>query len=242
MSWVYSFAHHIMAIIIDALLPRKIARGLKRGSQLSEVKRMNMKRIFSPIPFSLHGKDVYQPIALFKYKDACMKRCLWNFKYYLDPAALFLFADIYSDEIIAMLGDTVSALPISSPAHIIHAPSSSFMSGKRAWDQMHELSKAISDRMNADHPFALFISNALLFNDIRFTAKSQHESSRTERLNSSRDKFCLSNEFFQILSVHRDGKVICLDDVTTTGATFSALSRLIKRQAGIVPISIALCH
>jgi predicted amidophosphoribosyltransferase len=206
------------------------------------VKKLNTARIFSPVPFSLHDSDCGRTFAFFRYKDAFMKRCLWDFKYYLEPDAISFIADVYSDEMIAILSDTVNMLPLGAPAYIIHAPSSSFTSGKRAWDQMHELSKTIAARMNIDNPFMSSLDDAILFNDFVRTEKSQHESSRSERLNSSKDKFCLSGEFCEILSIRRGSKVICIDDVTTTGATLSSICGLVKKYSDVELVCMALCH
>lgn len=180
-----------------------------------------------------------QPEFFFKYRDQSVKRCVWDFKYYLNGSALGLMADIMSDEIIAKLSSTVSSLPFRKPARIIYAPSSSFASGKRNWDQMHELSVEIASRANPLFPLMAVANSAISFTDGNADQKSQHESSRNERIMSVRSKFKISESGLRSLGCCT---FFCIDDVMTTGATLSAISELVMTETGARVSCLAFCH
>ncbi len=160
--------------------------------------------------------------------------------------------------------------------YIIYSPSSSFALGQKSYDHMQTVCEAMEKYFEAEPvmrhegvvsaptAFAHICHGAVLYNSphkkglAHNTAKTQHTGSRKERLSWAKNRFKLSENFLNYLknvdsNTDKDVKhvnqvhIICIDDVTTTGATFNAIQQILKEElAAVVPAlkveSLALCH
>lgn len=210
-SQICRFVSLIMTVL-DYLLPLRVRRRQKI--------RLD--------PSLFISKGVY---TFFSYKDPLMKRLVWDFKYKLDPVALESFTEVMADEIIARLSDTLIDM---RPSLLVYAPSSSFASSKRKWDQMKELSIRLEPYLES---FAHICIDAV---DISNEHRSQHSGGRYERIKWSKDRYTLSTSFLEhIKDAH--ARVLCIDDIVTTGSTLSAIKMLLNAH-GITEVDcLAIC-
>lgn len=139
--------------------------------------------------------------------------------------------------------------------YIVYSPSSSFALGQKNYDHMQMVAKSMEkyfDNNSHDsvhspaHNFAHICHGAILYNKDSGINATQHTQNRSARKLSAKNRFKVSAEFIKYLknlkgansglrtshnassdaSVH----IICLDDVTTTGATFDAIRGLLKKE------------
>ena len=174
--------------------------------------------------------------AFFSYHDASVKAPIWDFKYKLRERALDELAGLMADELIAHLTDSLSDACFQGPAYLIYCPSSSFAAGKKAWDHMEKLSLQIESLINPKFPFLYICTNAV---QVRSTDESQHEGTKGQRLKWSTERYGLSPAFQAAL--RPDIRIICIDDIITTGSTLRAVRQLLT-DAGMNRIdSFAFC-
>ncbi len=225
----------LLAKIVDSLLPKRKSNSHRKTSN----KDVTTSKVVSAYNTHIFGKKAYEHFeystprrdggiyACMPYKEPEIRRAVWNFKYYLHKESLRLFACIMVDELVAHLTNRLTDLPLSSPALLIYSPSSSYCAGKKAFDQMRELSLEIEKLLGSGSkkPFMQICTDAV---QVTKNDKGQHFGTRAERLQWSRERYCLSPAFTSHVknlgpSVH----IICIDDILTTGATFLAITNLL---------------
>ncbi|HEY1037731.1 MAG TPA: hypothetical protein VGE62_04085 [Candidatus Paceibacterota bacterium] len=189
--------------------------------------QMNKRRLSAPF------EDA--PPALFAYRNDFMKAFLWQIKYYAHEEFIKHAADIWSDELIAILTEKHDSSLEKQKALIIHPPSSGYALGTKAFDQMSLLAEKMITATALGN-FCEYARHAVEHSKRDDGMIPQHKGSRRERLDWAARKFRLSEAFVQNLdragtavgceNVH----IICIDDVTTTGATLSAIRQLIQDE------------
>lgn len=226
------------AVFIDTLLPRLTSPS---HNFIHELEKINLYRVFSENSYSYinkNRKDI-QTYSFFNYKDPIIKKTIWGFKYKLDAKSLEAFSHILFDEVIAHLFDTASLITFSIPTFIVYCPSSSYISGKKHFDQMKELSLYIEKLQNPSQPFFSTCCDAINV----LSTKDQHLGTKIERLAWAKNKYKTTNNFRNIIEkflyshrfkndpglnsdtkTHIDIHIICIDDILTTGATLKAVN------------------
>jgi predicted amidophosphoribosyltransferase len=202
---IYLLIKRCWFFILDSVFPKK-SISFQNESIMSIYQRCNI------LPSSYHTR------FLIPYQNSCIKRAIWNFKYYQKETEIKTFSDILSDELIAQLTDNVSTLPLRTPFSLVYPPSTSYMLGTKTFDHMKVLSDMICILQNKDFPF--FKAEHGVFK-IKEDIKPQHLSSKKERSSLSKDKYILKKE----ITSHT---IICIDDVLTTGNTIKSINRLLK--------------
>ncbi len=209
-----------------------------------------------------------QHISFLPYQNPVVKKTIWNMKYKRDIRAISIYADIFYDEIVSSLSDRVCALPfcahkvcMCNVPYIIYSPSSSFALVQKDYDQMQVVVQNMEKYFNnlphsfghtLGHTFAHICHGAILYNKSGNANEAQHTKNKVERKRLAKNRFRVSKEFIQYINEtsaldgSRSGvNIICLDDVTTTGATFTAIQNLLKKELGQNIKSVkcfALCH
>jgi hypothetical protein len=183
-----------------------------------------------------------------KYKDPGVKYTLWQFKYYLNPKSLLWCTYILYDELISEASDRVGTIPFNNPLPLLHCPSSTYFKGAKNFDHMKELTERFGSLQNADAPFFICCTHAILPKATSAAAsRAQHTGSRKERLEWAEQRFFISERFEQYLrektsTTTEVQTVYCIDDVVTTGASLGAISVLLKKKFDVEVKSFCLCH
>jgi predicted amidophosphoribosyltransferase len=218
-------------------------------------------------------KILVRPNILFHYKNPAIKRSIWNAKYYKDPACLDFLAGAWSDELISDMTDRVGGFSLSQLARklILHPPSSSHAKGEKDFDQMILLVEKMINDFSLDN-FYIYLrgsvvhsagssENALSELGLGEASKSevskgvlpesQHKGNRAQRIVWSKNRFRLSGETSAILeklytSDCKTGpvvRVICIDDILTTGATMVSVRDTVKNKFPNIEVSFStLAH
>ncbi len=183
-----------------------------------------------------------------KYKDKSTKQVLWQFKYYLNPAALRLYTYILYDELVSTTTDRIRDIPFQKPHILVHCPSSTFFKGAKGFDHMKELLLKVDDLQSSESPFFECCTHAIL--PVMCIEKAQHMGTRAERIEWAKKRFYISEIFEKFLmeqiSDNLERKIhcqiYCVDDVITTGASLEAISDLFERKFNLKIKNFCLCH
>jgi predicted amidophosphoribosyltransferase len=143
----------------------------------------------------------------------------------------FALAESFSDELIAHISDCVGRLPIAkSLPYLTHVPSSSYALGRKNFDHMEILLTSVEQNFSA---FFTLCTNVILIKPQAtpyiYTQTSQHHLSRRDRFTASESRFCINKEFLNV--IYSTSILYCIDDITTTGATFTAIQKLLSETA-----------
>lgn len=180
--------------------------------------------------------------TLLPYTNPNCKSTIWALKYNNDPRAKANLVQLLLDELIALLTDRLIYSMNPTDIHIICIPSSSYHTGTRDYDQMHEIVLTLGLHKEAQQ-FFTYIPHAFVSANQTSapTAKAQHVLTRKERIASVSKRFVLSAaiEEHQLLEL---AHILILDDVCTTGATFSHAYRLCMNAGAQSVHCIALSH
>jgi predicted amidophosphoribosyltransferase len=203
------------------------------------------------------------------YQHAFIKKIIWDFKYYMKPYAVSICADMLYDELISNMSERINLTPFSRRSLVVYCPSSSFARGEKAFDHMKELLVEIEQFQNPTFPFFVGCIDAIVPQTSNLQLKAQHNSSRAERLSLTQLRFRFSQKFINFLhetskgtdkyrgvmtdqelrsldhappTKHIQHYIYCIDDVTTTGATFDAVVNLFKDVGSFKIQCIALSH
>lgn len=255
---LFNEVKNVFGIVFEVFLPK-----IKNvGDEIEKQEKQVMKMIFKPLEPSNSFFDTFR--SLLPYQDKIIKKLVWDFKYYLKPYAMRFCSNLLCDELVAEMSDRVCTIPFSGPRLIVHCPSSTFFKGEKRFDHMKELLCLIEAQQNSDQPFFVVCTHAIVPRGMSnaSTSKAQHLSSREERLILAQSRFILSKEFIKFFrdkneseyensiksknsNVTRRHTIYCIDDVTTTGATFAAVTKLFEdefRDEKVEVRCIALSH
>lgn len=208
-----------------------------------------------------HARSTY----FLKYKDPEVKKRIWQFKYYLNQVALTECTYILYDELIAEVSDRVSQIPFCDPYPLIHCPSSTYFKGNKKFDHMKELVCKFDELQNPESHFFISCTHAILpranqatnSGDIRLAGhvgaetnmRAQHTGTRKERLEWADQRFFISEKFENYFKEKLGDSVLserptiyCIDDVITTGASLSSVSKLLQNKFNVRVKTFCICH
>lgn len=224
---------------LDLLFPRSILGG-SRG----EFRQGFVAEISS-------SHNVYAGVTYFmEYQNPAIKKALWQFKYYLNPQTLVQCTYILYDELIAEMSDRITKIPFRCPPPLVHCPSSTYFKGNKKFDHMKELVVRFDKLQNADAPFFVCCTHAILPNlksSSDTDIQAQHTGSKKERFEWASKRFSISDTFEQYLKENSDklgriDTIYCIDDVVTTGASLKAISKLFQNKFNIRVKTFCLSH
>ncbi|MCF7865400.1 MAG: hypothetical protein K9M11_02750 [Candidatus Pacebacteria bacterium] len=234
---------HISSISINGLVELLFPKNTNTPRKHNTAERLLEYRE----PYSKgYSKKTYAGATYFmEYKNALVKRLLWQFKYFLNPIALRCYTYILYDELIAEVSDRIINIPFSTPYPLIHCPSSTYFKNEKDFDHMKELILYFEKLQNPSSPFFLTCTHAVLPKVSNSpTSKAQHTGTRKERFEWAEQRFIISDKFEEYLIKQSNRKInlYCIDDVVTTGASLNAISKMFKERFGLNVRTFSLCH
>lgn len=234
----------VILLLIDAVFPKKLnsdnSTHYKRKISEKDIKNVLGMVRSSSIVSSLSLNKNKGVEYLLQYQNPLVKNLVWQMKYHSNTLAIRLCADIFYDEIIANLHESISSIPFSKKVLITSIPSSSFSRGDKSYDHMQEIMNILKKYFSNVSNERLLGNFSVQADAIKFTShgsnRSQHTGKRSERLKWSKDRFCISEDFEKIFKTTISEKnnahtpyIICIDDVTTTGATFDSVRQILQK-------------
>lgn len=251
--------------LLDLLFPRSIlggSRGRFMGgfsAKFDYSNYLNYRHRQGLVAEMSSSHKVYAGVTYFmEYQDVITKKMLWQFKYYLKPQSLAYCTYILYDELIAEMSDRITYSPFSRPNPLVHCPSSTYFKSGKKFDHMKELVVEFDTLQNADAPFFVCCTHAILPN-LKSSSdtgiQAQHTGSKKERFEWASKRFLISEKFEQYLrenylnknseksdKLGRIDTIYCIDDVVTTGASLKAISKLFQSKFNVHVKTFCLSH
>ncbi|MFA6446024.1 MAG: phosphoribosyltransferase family protein [Candidatus Paceibacterota bacterium] len=223
MNLLRSLINYFWTTLLDYLFPR--ADEIKN---LENMSAEEMRAIFPPAILPPHSKHT----ALFSYKHPIVKRALWEIKYNHNIIVADAIGVLLAEEILGLLddamihGDSKSILLVPMPLHKNRRE-------ERGYNQCELLAESA---MKNGLLNIVTYAPSLLYK-IKETPQQSHTKNREERLKNLKDSFALSAQLEL-----RGQTIILLDDVVTTGATFTEACTILEKSGTKRIFCIAIAH
>jgi competence protein ComFC len=174
-------------------------------------------------------------LAVFGYHDPRVREMIWELKYRGNRKIAKLLGEILYDVICAEVAERALFLNFTSerPILLVPMPTSSQRRNERGYNQTELLTQAIHV-CDAEKRFET--ENTILI-------KSEYSKSQT-KTTSKRDRLHNIESTMRVLDTISlsDRIIILIDDVTTTGATFTEAKRALKGAGAKKILCIAVAH
>jgi predicted amidophosphoribosyltransferase len=180
----------------------------------------------------------FHTIAPYIYKNTHIKPAILDIKRGVFSTRSIALVESLADELIEEQYNRILNFNSSGPAQalLVHVPSSAYTQGKKNFDHM-ELCVVQIEKLCEN--FCTTVTGAIQINKSKLK-ESQHKLNKRERIFGAKDKFYLSNQFVKhVQSLDPENlHIYCIDDITTSGATFLSISKLIKES---FPTAVITC-
>lgn len=179
-------------------------------------------------------------IVLFDYKDPMVKTLIWELKYKGNRKIAEKFAAILKDVLQHELAERVLFENFINPL-LIPMPISNKRRRERGWNQVEILAEeimknfAVSPRNSEKELFEC--SPKVLVKHIHTDSQARTHATKRERLENLSGSMSVQNA-----GKIRGRNIILLDDVTTTGSTFTEAKRVLKESGVKKILCVALAH
>ncbi len=163
--------------------------------------------------------------AVFNYHDRAIRRAIWRLKYKGTREIAQALGRALADQLKEIISEQDLYYGFGEPT-VIPVPLSPARSRARGYNQAELLAQEVG---------LPILSDVLI--KIKDTPTQVSKKVRQERLKNLEGAFQISDP-----EKIKDKNIILIDDVTTTGATFSECSRVLKSAGARRVISLALAH
>jgi predicted amidophosphoribosyltransferase len=110
---------------------------------------------------------------------------------------------------------------LHTPTPLIYVPSTTYAARVKQVDHMKEFVLQYEPLLSPVYTICI--------DSIQIThTHIQHSLNRKLRFKYSKDKFCITPQFIEYISTQNITHLVCIDDVTTTGATRIAITKLFE--------------
>lgn len=166
-------------------------------------------------------------LANFSYKDTVVQNMVWKLKYRGSKE----IADVFAPSMYKLIKDS---LDTSQQIILIPIPLSKKRFRSRGFNQSENLANSIARYgKNLGEDFSVSLDAV---SKIRETTP-QTSLKKAERLKNLENSFEFSSGV-----IPKNGIVVLIDDITTTGATFREVMRMLKESGVEVKLCVAVAH
>lgn len=227
-----SFAQNL----IDFIFPKsEDVHYLESLSAGELVEKLSKAREIENLPRRQAGENL---IVLFDYKDPMVKTMIWELKYKGNRKIAQKFAEILIDVLQHELAERVLFENFINPL-LVPMPISDKRRRERGWNQTEILAEEIMKNLDIGCPSgALFeYSPKILIKHIHTDSQARTHATKRERLENLSDSMSVQGGTYV-----KGRNIILLDDVTTTGSTFTEAKRVLKESGARKILCVALAH
>lgn len=199
---------------IDYIFPRGALEVRAHSLTAADVEKL-------PKAASLHNANIF---PLFDYKDSLVKEIIWQIKFYENETVAQLLAkplSVFIQEICPPGEYIVLPMPISKNRL-----------RERGFNQTELVARHILPYL----PEKSFTYRSDLLQKTKET-KHQTGESRKERLVNLKNSFSISD-----VAIVKNKKIVLVDDVTTTGATFTEVAQTLKNARATEIFCVSIAH
>lgn len=220
----------IRELFIDFLFPK--------SGKVLELEALSAENLLNVLPPAENSKDEHT-LALFDYSHPLVKEIVWEIKYKGNSQITQKIGAILLDHIKQELRDLVLFEKWDDPAEsgrqliLAPMPISDKRRFERGWNQAELLAKEIMAH-DRDKIFKYLPKQLVKY---RHTESQTKTASKNERLKNIVDSMKVLNP-----SSVAGACIIILDDVTTTGATFTEARRALRAAGARKTLCFAVAH
>lgn len=214
----------IKTLLTDFLFPKT--------RQILELESLSIETLIKTLPAAERSEDK-NTVAIFDYDHPVMKEMIWTLKYGGNRCMAEKFGEILYDTINQELADLVLFEKWTRPVILIPVPMSDKRLFERGWNQSELLTKEIARR--DDGKMFKHLPGQIV--KLHHTESQTKTTSRNERLKNITNSMKVLNP-----SLIEDQCIVIVDDVTTTGATFAEVRRVLKDAGAKKILCVAVAH
>lgn len=189
----------------------------KQVRNMSDQELKNLVSISTPL---------HKTFCLYSYQNPLVKEIVWQIKYYENNELTEKMGCLMADMIHSHIPNNILKQSL-----IIPLPLSKEREEERGYNQAEELAQIISNRLTIPYKNNLILKH-------RHT-ESQTYKNKAERMTNLKDSFLCTEE---IKNIPPHTPLIILDDVITTGATTSEVTKILNLEGFTQIYRIALAH
>lgn len=220
----------ILRIIIDIL--RHLADFLfPKSSKVIALEKLSPQKLLEMLPPCEPTEDE-NTLALFDYRHALVKELVWEIKYKGNHNLAEKIGGLLYDTLVSELLER-NILEKFDAVVLLPMPISDRRRLERGWNQAELLANAIR-KLDTVGRFKYYPRQLV---KIRHTERQTIAGSRKERLENLRDSMLVQHS-----PVVMGKFVVLVDDVTTTGASFSEAKRALKEAGAKRVLCLAFAH
>ncbi len=183
-------------------------------------------------------------IAVFNYRDPAVREMIWELKYKGNRNIARKFAEILIDILRAELAERILFEKFTNPL-LIPMPVSDKRRRERGWNQIEivceEIIKHSDKNLDIGCPSggeSLFeYSPKILIKHIHTDSQARTHATKRERLENLSGSMSVRDS-----EKIRGKNIILLDDVTTTGSTFTEAKRVLKESGARKILCVSIAH
>lgn len=169
-------------------------------------------------------------VSVFRYKNPHIKQSLWKLKYQGAHSIADDLAPYMYDELMDMLGDTLSIE--KEKLVLIPIPMTRRKLRERGFNQSDVLAQAVKNQNRE-----LFSVSYKSLEKIKETVPQAKIKVRSKRLANMRGVFIVKNP-----ANIKNKTIILVDDITTTGATISEAKKVLKKAGAKQVFAVTVGH
>ena len=215
---------------VFSLYERLLSLLLPKEENIIFIEKMSEEDILGEIPQAneIPNKDLK---ALFQYKDKISRKAVWEIKYCANKKIIQKFSKLFYEFIINEISDEVSFSNFSNPL-IIPVPITKNNLRDRGFNQCELIAKEMK-KLDTNNYFEFSFDSVSKIKDTSHQSKLKNKTKRLKNLNGC---------FYANPEVVKNRNIILIDDVITTGATMSEISRTLKKAGARKIIGFSLTH
>lgn len=181
-------------------------------------------------------------IAVFNYRDPSVREMIWELKYKGNRNIAHKFAEILIDILRAELAERILFEKFTNPL-LIPMPVSDKRRRERGWNQTEivceEIEKILALRSfsEAGNEKLFEYSPKILIKHIHTDSQARTHATKRERLENLSGSMSVEDS-----EKIRGRNIILLDDVTTTGSTFTEAKRVLKESGARKILCVSIAH
>jgi ComF family protein len=226
-----AYLNTILSSILDLVFPAKCISCGKTGSDLCkdclseapEAERESAKWIF----------------PLYDYRHPIIKKSLWLLKYSGKKRLASIFAENIYDKMMEELSE-LSLMENFTNAILIPIPLSPERYRERGFNQAELICRELIKINHLRHGVDMQLQKNILIKP-KETEHQARIKDRQERLKNISGSFAIKSNP-QNLALTKNGNIILIDDITTTGATLNEARKTLKQAGARKIIAFTIAH
>jgi competence protein ComFC len=169
--------------------------------------------------------------ALFQYQNKISRKAIWEIKYNANKKITKKFSKLFYEFIINEISDELNFSNFNNPL-LIPVPISKNNLKERGFNQSELIVKEIR-KLDTENFFEYSFGSIFKIKDTPHQSKLKNKTKRLKNLNR-----CFNADENMV----KGRNIIIIDDVITTGATMSEISKTLKKAGAKKVIGFALSH